>query len=202
MRISTRLFVAAAAIAALVLAVVGAPTWAGVGVLRTVEGAAQYVPTWSWYAAQTGALPPGSTFTRASSARCTNSSGVQVAVAANTACLDTDPSTLTALGYRSEIQSTNLVTQSQDLSNAYWTGTGVTIAGNSIVSPDGGTNAASLTEDTSTGQHQLASAGTLMPPSVRENNHTSRQNRTASVRPHDVSPDATCPPEKSYNLGT
>ena len=52
-----------------------------------------------------------------------------------------------------EPQRTNLITYSEDFSNAYWTKTGSTITSNAAISPDGTLNADKLVENTSTGQH-------------------------------------------------
>jgi Fe-S cluster assembly iron-binding protein IscA len=54
-----------------------------------------------------------------------------------------------------EPQRTNLVTYSEDFSNAAWTKTNATITANNTTSPDGTTNADKLTEDTSTGTHKV-----------------------------------------------
>ena len=54
-----------------------------------------------------------------------------------------------------EPQRTNLVTYSEDFSNAYWTKGGSSIVINNAISPDGSLNADKLVEDTSTGGHFL-----------------------------------------------
>jgi hypothetical protein len=54
-----------------------------------------------------------------------------------------------------ENQSTNLITYSQDFSNAFWTKTGASVVSDATTSPDGTINADKLVEDTSTGQHNI-----------------------------------------------
>jgi hypothetical protein len=53
-----------------------------------------------------------------------------------------------------EPQRTNLVTYSEDFSNAYWTKSGSSVV-SGFVSPSGELNAYTLTEDTSNGQHKI-----------------------------------------------
>jgi Fe-S cluster assembly iron-binding protein IscA len=54
-----------------------------------------------------------------------------------------------------EPQRTNVISYSEDFSNAAWTKTNATITANNTTSPDGTTNADKLTEDTSTGTHKV-----------------------------------------------
>ena len=54
-----------------------------------------------------------------------------------------------------EPQRTNLVTYSEDFSNAAWTKSNSLITSNSVISPDGTLNADKLVENTSTGSHQV-----------------------------------------------
>ena len=61
-----------------------------------------------------------------------------------------------------EPQSTNLVTYSEDFSNAYWTKSSASITSDSTTSPDGTLNADKLVEDTSTGVHQLSKTMTTI----------------------------------------
>lgn len=49
----------------------------------------------------------------------------------------------------------NLLTSPNNLTNAAWTMTGTTAVANSATAPDGTTTASKLTEDTSTGNHQI-----------------------------------------------
>ena len=56
-----------------------------------------------------------------------------------------------------EPQRTNLITYSEDFSNAIWTKSGSSVTPNATTSPDGTINADKLVEDTSTGGHQIQS---------------------------------------------
>ena len=86
------------------------------------------------------------TFTRASTATRTNESGVIESVASNVPRLDysggaTCPSLLL------EPQRTNLVLRSEEFDNAAWTKTALTATANTTISPDGTTDADTLTGD-------------------------------------------------------
>lgn len=93
---------------------------------------------------------PGATFTRASAGWYFNSAGILTTSTNNVARFDYDPATLTPLGYLAEMQSTNNVLNSGDVSNASWTKNNITVTGNANVAPDGTTTAATLTEDSAT----------------------------------------------------
>jgi hypothetical protein len=54
-----------------------------------------------------------------------------------------------------EPQTTALTEFSEQLDNAYWTKENVTITANSVTSPDGYTNADTLTDDTTNGRHRI-----------------------------------------------
>jgi len=54
-----------------------------------------------------------------------------------------------------EPQRTNLVTYSEDFSNAYWSKSRASVVLNSTISPDGSLNASKLVEDTTSGGHIL-----------------------------------------------
>ena len=56
-----------------------------------------------------------------------------------------------------EPASTNLVTYSEDFSNAYWTKEKTSITSNAVISPDGTLNASKLVEDSSAGLHRTYS---------------------------------------------
>ncbi len=58
-----------------------------------------------------------------------------------------------------EPQRTNLVTYSEDFSNAYWNKTGASVVSDAAISPDGSLNADKLVEDTSTGTKFLRASG-------------------------------------------
>lgn len=101
-------------------------------------------------------LDPRVTFTRAgATATRINSSGYIESVAANTARFDYSPVTLACLGLLIEEQRTNLITQSNNFSNAVWTKTGATVGSSATTSPFGSATSQKLVEDTSNGQHQL-----------------------------------------------
>jgi hypothetical protein len=103
-------------------------------------------PDFFWDA-RGGVLPPGATFTRASTGWTFSSTGTLVSVGINTARFYYDPATLQPLGYLTEIQSTNGVTWSQKFTDVSWTGTGVTVVDNAQISPDGTAGAATMKED-------------------------------------------------------
>lgn len=69
---------------------------------------------------------------------------------------DYDPVTRAPRGLLIEEQRTNLLTYSEDLTNAAWVKTGATVTANATTSPDGTSNADKLDEDGSTGQHFAA----------------------------------------------
>jgi hypothetical protein len=87
------------------------------------------------------------TFTRASSATFTGSNGLIQSATTNTPRFDYDPVTLAAKGLLIEEQRTNIVTYSEDFSNAAWaknaSGTGVAAAvtADAAAAPDGTTTA-------------------------------------------------------------
>lgn len=64
---------------------------------------------------------------------------------------DYDPVTLAAKGLLIEEQRTNLLTYSEDFSNAAWQKVDVTISANSAVAPDGATTADKMIESTAAG---------------------------------------------------
>lgn len=85
---------------------------------------------------------------------------------ANVARSDHDPVTGESLGRLVEESRTNLLTYSEDFSNATWNKTNATISANQVVAPDGTLTADKLVEDTATG------------------NHTTYQNITTSATPY------------------
>lgn len=91
--------------------------------------------------ANVGALDPRITFTRSSSATYTNSLGLITTAATNVARFDYDPVTLAARGLLVEESRTNLLTYSEDFSNAAWAKTNSTITANNATSPDGAVTA-------------------------------------------------------------
>lgn len=73
----------------------------------------------------------------------------------NEARFDNNPTTGESLGLLIEEQRTNLVTYSQDFSNAVWANNNLTVTANTVVSPDGTITAESITETTANGEHNL-----------------------------------------------
>jgi len=101
-------------------------------------------PTLNLDFANVGALDPRITFTRASIGTFTGSNGLIQTAAAGVPRFDYDPVTRAARGLLIEEQRTNLLTYSEDFSNAAWNKTNTTVTPNSIVSPDGTTSADKL----------------------------------------------------------
>lgn len=95
-------------------------------------------------------------FTRASAATRINAQGLIETVAVGDNRLNyplLDGTVQTCPHLLLEPQRTNLVTYSEDFSNAYWTKIGSTITSNAAISPDGTLNADKLVEDTGTSVH-------------------------------------------------
>jgi hypothetical protein len=111
----------------------------------------------------TASLDSRVTFTRAlNTATRVNSNGLIEIVNADTPRFDFNPLTLACNGLLIEQARTNSFQYSEDFSNAWWLKTGMLAFGSGSVadaidSPDGTQNADLLTEDTSTGNHQVAS---------------------------------------------
>jgi hypothetical protein len=101
------------------------------------------------------------TFTRASTATFTGSNGLIQSAAINAPRFDYDPVTLAAKGLLIEEQRTNLLTYSEDFSNAAWQRTGSTITANTTTAPDGNNTADVLVEDTSNGTHRVFQSVTV-----------------------------------------
>ena len=93
------------------------------------------------------------TTTRASGATRVNKEGLIEVVGNDRPRIDYTDSADGALLL--EPSSTNLITYSEDFSNASWTITGATITSNSIISPDGTLNATKLVENSSNSQHKV-----------------------------------------------
>jgi len=94
---------------------------------------------------------PAITFTRASNATFFNASGV-LQTAANDAPRF-DHSGGSSLGLLIEEARTNLLLRSAEFNNASWTKANATITANSATSPDGGSNADTLVEDSNSAAH-------------------------------------------------
>lgn len=71
---------------------------------------------------------------------------------------DYDPVTLAAKGLLIEEQRTNLMTYSEDLSNAAWLKSNATVTANAVVAPDGTTTADKLVDAATTSVHSITQA--------------------------------------------
>jgi hypothetical protein len=102
----------------------------------------------------TGALDPRVTITRAlNTATAINSSGFIAVVNANLPRFDYNPVTLAPRGLLIEEARTNLLTYSEDFSNAVWFKSAGSVTTDVTTSPDGTVDADTFIEDTSTGTH-------------------------------------------------
>ena len=81
--------------------------------------------------------------------------------ASGVARFDHNPTTFESLGLLVEQQSTNLITYSEEFDNAAWVKLNTTIAANSIISPDGTTNADTMVETIASGFHRVSQSFTL-----------------------------------------
>ena len=97
---------------------------------------------------------PGFTFTRASTAWGFGSNGYLQSFSSNTPRLVYDPVTLASLGILVEEARTNLCLQSQNFATS-WSTSNTTVSTDSTTSPDGTSNADTITEDTATNVHQV-----------------------------------------------
>jgi len=109
----------------------------------------------------TTALDSRVTFTRASTATVTNSSGVIQSSAINDPRFDYDPVTLASKGLLIEEQRTNRTLYSEDFTQASWTKSLSAMAGTFTTAPDGTNTGAKWREDTSNNTHQLYAQSTL-----------------------------------------
>jgi hypothetical protein len=101
-------------------------------------------------------LPSGVTVARTSPATYYNASGNLTLASANTPRFDYNPQTLAFNGLLIESTSTNLLPESLFASG--WTAGGVTLTTNATTSPDGGTTAATLIENTANSAHNIYEA--------------------------------------------
>jgi hypothetical protein len=117
-------------------------------------------PTLNLDFANVGRLDPRITFTRASTATYFNNLGVLTTAGSGVARFDYNPSTLQPRGLLIEEQRTNLLTYSDDLTQAAWNKTlgtvTVTVAGDVVTSPDGTVNADKVITANATGDHVIA----------------------------------------------
>jgi hypothetical protein len=114
---------------------------------------------------------PTPTFTRASTATFIGSNGLIQSAAINTPRFDHDPTTLASRGLLIEESRTNLALRSEDLGDATWGKTQVTVNTNVSLSPDGLATADKVVENTANNIHRVfraasAIAGTIYSVSV------------------------------------
>jgi hypothetical protein len=112
--------------------------------------------------ANSGALDPRITFTRASSGTYFGPDGVLKTAQANAPRLDYDPSTLEARGLLIEEARTNLLTYSEEFDNAsVWTtlGGSTVVTANTQVAPDGTTTADTVLAGATTATHLIQQTG-------------------------------------------
>lgn len=86
-------------------------------------------------------LDPRLAFTRATAGTYADANGLIRTAAAGEPRFDHDPITGDSLGLLIEYQFTNLVTYSEDFSNAAWSKDNITVSANQAVAPDGTTTA-------------------------------------------------------------
>lgn len=125
------------------------------GIPSLASGTRGNNPTINFNFALTQSLDPRITFTRATTATFTGSDGLIQTAAINAPRFAYNPTTLESLGLLIEEQRANLVTYSDQFSNAAWAKTNATITPNTTASPDGTVNADTLTDDVIVGQHQV-----------------------------------------------
>lgn len=107
----------------------------------------------SFYDFVTGALPPGVSFTRASTGWRWNSSGVLVPETTDVARFQYDPVALTPRGLLLEGAATNNFQRSAELENAYWSKDNSSISANAAIAPDGTTAMDKVVEAATTNTH-------------------------------------------------
>ena len=100
-------------------------------------------------------LDPRITFTRGSIGTYFGSDGLMRTAGVNEPRFDHDPITGQSLGLLIEESRQNLLTYSEDFSNAVWIKSSSTIQQNLITAPDGNTTADKLVENSSTGNKEV-----------------------------------------------
>ena len=100
-----------------------------------------------------GRMDPRVTFTRASTATRTNAAGLIETVASGAPRFDYDPVTLACKGLLIEEARTNLLIQSNDISNAAFSKTNVVATANTTASPSGAMDAALVVDNATSAEH-------------------------------------------------
>ena len=151
--------------------------------------------------AGTGTLDPRVTFTRSTTATYYNSSGVLSTAPINAPRFDFNPTTGESLGLLIEQSSTNLLTYSQDFTNAVWTKSNATITATANIAPDGTQTAQLLVENTATSSHgfYFTTLGQTTGQTYTQSVYAKAKERTWIV----MQPSAFNPTSLAYfNLGT
>lgn len=119
-------------------------------------------PTFTLPFAKIKRIDPRVTITRASTGTCFDYTGKVRTAAVNEPRFDHKPDTLASLGLLIEGSSTNLVLYSEELDNAAWTKTRLSITANATTAPDGAATADKLVEDaTASNTHLISVAPTV-----------------------------------------
>jgi hypothetical protein len=105
--------------------------------------------------ANTQKLDPRLTFARASVGTYYDENGVLQTASSGVARLQFDPVTGVSQGLLRENQATNLVTYSEDFSNAAWTKTNGSLESNVVIAPDGTLTGDKLVENTAGVAHDV-----------------------------------------------
>jgi hypothetical protein len=124
--------------------------------------AAPVRPSWRWQFTA-GALPEGGVFTRGSAGWSFNGAGSLVQSPADSPRYDYDAVTLAPYGLLCEMQSTNLLLQSQTLASAPWTVSSLALTAASGTAPDGSNTLFKAVEGAAANVHELSQqvSGTL-----------------------------------------
>jgi hypothetical protein len=101
------------------------------------------------------------TFTRASSGTFVGSDGLIKTAATNEPRFDHNPTTGESLGLLVEEARTNVLTWSEDFSNAVWTSAAATPLSNTATAPDGALTADSYTATAVSGEHRIFRASNV-----------------------------------------
>ena len=112
-------------------------------------------PTLNLDFANTKALDPRVTFTRASTATFVGSNGLIQTAASGAARFDHNPETGESLGLLVEEARTNLVLRSEEFDNATWAKGNLTVTANATTAPDGTLTADKLVENTANAERNV-----------------------------------------------